>query len=370
MKKISLLLIVCMLLFSLQAFVGCSDKLPEETESASETQSDPTAKPTAKPTSKPTSKPTESVERGKSIDIYLIAGQSNASGYTGIDWDVLTSLWSKCTVGSKYVLYAGRAEYDSNGVNMFNEINWTNAKGGQGIGANSMGAEVGMAKILGEEYYNEESGKVAGIIKLAHGGTSLLDKRTGSNAVSGNWISPSYAEHLGISNTGITGGLYRLFLSQVSKNVQQLRQKGYDYINIKGLFWMQGEADKSQPEEYKKAFKYFVNDMRDDLSVLLGVELYELPVIVGEISKTSGGADSNTVSINQTFINMQRELEDEIYNVFTIATGDLEITTWDSATGQSVNDPKQKDAWHWNTEKMFILGEMVGRCILENILEQ
>ena len=370
MRKTAVLLIICMLMASLLAFVSCSENEPIETQPSETDTQAPTDKPTNKPTQKPTEKPTEKVEGGKEIDIYLIAGQSNASGYTGIDWQVLQSLWSDCTVGSEYVLYAGKAEYDDGQVNKYNEVSWKNAKGGQGIGANSMGAEVGMAKFLAEEYYNEESGKVAGIIKFAHGGTSLLDKKTGSNAINGNWVSPSYAQQLGVSFSGKTGGLYRLLIAQVKKNLQELRQMGYDKINIKGLFWMQGESDRQQTVEYKKAFKCFANDIRDDLSEELGMELYELPIIIGEISKTFGGADENSIAINEAFIAVQRELAEEIYEVYTVESSKYEITTWDAATGTSVNDPRQKDSAHWNTEKMFAIGELVGKCILDNILEQ
>lgn len=364
MKKTAILLILCMLLFSLQMFVSCSEVEEPTPTQPSETE----ATPTEKPTKKPTQKPTEKVEGGKEIDIYIIAGQSNASGYTGIDWTVLESLWSDCKIGSNHVLYAGKAEYDDGKVNKYQEIFWENAKGGQGIGKNSMGAEAGMAKKLAEEYYNKETGKTAGIIKFAHGGTSLLNKTTGSNAINGNWVSPSYAEELGIRFANKTGGLYRLLLEQIKKNVGQLARKGYSKVNFKGLFWMQGEADKNEIAEYKKAFKFFVNDLRDDLATMFGDEtLYDLPVIVGEISKTSGGADAGTVAKNEAFIAMQRELA-EMYEVYTIASGQYEITTWDASAGVSVNDPKQKDAWHWNTANMFAIGELVGECILENIL--
>ena len=45
-------------------------------------------------------------------------------------------------------------------------------------------------------------------------------------------------------------------------------------------------------------------------------------------------------------------------NVYVIASGQYEIN---SATGQ--------DAWHWTTEPMFRIGELVGQCILDNIIK-
>ena len=121
-RKIALLLTVCLLLSLTVAFTACSDSgaTPTESETA-----EPTEKPTAKPTSKPTARPTEdggNDVNGKSIDIYLIAGQSNGSGYTRTNMSTLMSLWQKAAVGNANVLYAGRAEYTSNGSTMANEM--------------------------------------------------------------------------------------------------------------------------------------------------------------------------------------------------------------------------------------------------------
>ena len=367
MKKIALLLIACLLLSLSVAFVSCSDteEVPTESESA-------TAAPTAKPTAKPTARPTENGGdnmNGKSIDIYIVAGQSNGSGYTKINVSTLTTLWNRASVGNRNVLYAGRAEYTSNGATMANEMTWCNARAGQGIGAGSMGVEVGMAKVLYDEYYNEDSEKVAGILKFAHGGTSLFDNKGGENAASGNWVSPSYAQQNGLSYSGLTGGLYRKLLEQVEKNVEELYDLGYTDVNIKGMFWMQGESDRSKPMEYADALELFVSDIRRDLGELMDEDLSALPFMVGEISRTSGSADEDTVKVNEMFIAMQRDLEYEIPNLYVIASGQFEINKWDESTNSSVIDPYQNDAWHWNTECMFAIGELVGQCIVDKIVE-
>jgi hypothetical protein len=62
-----------------------------------------------------------------------------------------------------------------------------------------MGAEVGMASYLSKNYYNGD--KEAGIIKFAHGGTSLLANLSGENGAGGNWVSPSYAQYKGYDVT-------------------------------------------------------------------------------------------------------------------------------------------------------------------------
>ena len=306
----------------------------------------------------------------KSIDLYIIAGQSNAAGYTKINNTVLLQLWNKASTGSSNVLYAGRAEYSLN-VNtpqvstVANEVQWTNAKTGQGKTTSHMGVEVGMAKVLSEEYYT--GNKTAGIIKFAHGGTSLIGGTGSENAANGNWVPPSFAKLKGWSYTGIHGGLYRGLLAQVEKNISELKTLGYEEISIKGLFWMQGESDAGcYASVYEKAFECLVNDLRNDLGKITEEDLSVLPIIVGEISETMGSASAGQVAINQSFINIQRGLAEKNENVYILPTSQYLVNTWTDQGDK--RDPFQNDPYHWNTEQIFQIGELVGRCIIDNIL--
>ncbi len=303
----------------------------------------------------------------KSIDIYIIAGQSNASGFTTYNTSELSALWPSYATGVSNIKYTGRAEGDATNTNEV--YGWENAKAGQGYLANRMGPEVGMAYALSTYYTGD---KEAGIIKFAHGGTSLLKNLDGENAVSGNWMSPSYAEYLGLhvygsdSNRkyhGGHGGLYMGLVDQVEFTIERLRLDGYTDINIKGVFWMQGESDRSYPAEYKKAFKYFAADLREDIGDIVGEDMSALPIIVGEISKTTGSAVASNVTTNNNFITAQRALANEVNNVYVINSSQYDVNTL--VNGES--KPTQ-DGWHWTTEPMFRIGEMVGTCIKTNIL--
>lgn len=307
----------------------------------------------------------------KSIDVYLIAGQSNAVGYTVYNEKQLASLWDKYNVGEQSVLYFGRSETTLNvntpqvstGVNEFRTF--VPARAGMGASNKHIGPEVGMAAYLSQNYYNEQSGKQAAFIKLAHGGTSLLNSTGGENAASGNWVSPSYARALNIKYEGLTGGLYRALLSQVEQGILELKLNGYEVIDLKGMFWMQGESDVWNPDEYVKSFKYFASDLRNDLTKITGKDQSAFPIMIGEISKTSGSAASAQVAKNQKFINKQWDIAIEVENVHMIASGQFEINRL--VNGQDVND---QDAWHWNTEQMFSIGKLVGECIVKNILKK
>lgn len=308
----------------------------------------------------------------KQIDIYIIAGQSNAAGYTRIDPTVLGTLWDKYDVGVENVIYAGRAQSTAN-VNtpqvstIANEIQWQPVRAGFGKTTDHMGVEVGMAKVLSEEYYN--GNKTAGIIKLAHGGTSLIGTTTGENAANGNWVSPSYAASKEWDYTGVHGGLYRALLAQVEKNISELKIQGYEQISIKGVFWMQGESDIGQyPTIYEKAFTCLVNDLRVDLGKITNEDLSTLPIMIGEISRTFGSAGAGQISLNEAFLDIQHGLAEKLENVYIIPSSQFEINTWDTVEDTNVMDPVQNDPYHWNTEAMFKIGELVGRCIIDNIL--
>ena len=327
-------------------------------------------------TKKPLGRDSECSKPAASIDIYIIAGQSNGAGYSRIDMSVLESLWGACAVGSENVIYRGCAEFTkmvntpevSTGVNRISV--WTPAKAGQGKDALHMGAEVGMAARLSSSYYTGD--KVCGIIKYAHGGTSIFNNREGENAANGNWVSPSYAKAKGWSYAestadvkNLTGNLYRNLLEEVRGGVEGLRELGYGKINIKGVFWMQGESDRGDPAEYEVALKYFINDLRADLGRMMGEDLSRLAFMIGEISRASGSAKADSIAFNEVFISKQREIAAGMDHVYVIPSGQYEINRLEN--GQDVNG---QDAWHWTTEPMFRIGEHVGQCILDNVLKK
>lgn len=293
----------------------------------------------------------------KSIDLYFIAGQSNASGYSNWNYNEAKDADENLVNGFSNVLYAGDGDSvldpDKTKTN-----GWQYTRIGLGGNGQRFGAEAGMAQVL-SSYYNKESGNVAGIIKSAHGGTSLLDAIGGQNEPGGNWVSPSYEAALGTvqEKGGRTGGCYRSFIAQVRLNISQLQKMGYTKFNFKGLFWMQGESDRGNPTEYVRAFKFLVQDFRNDLGEIATevagteVDLSNMPVIVGEISKYTSGGESG---MNETFIATQRTFPDIINDCYVVNSSQFDV--------------RLQDNWHWIQPDMLKIGNMVGGCILENVL--
>ena len=294
---------------------------------------------------------------GKEIDLYFITGQSNGSGYSNWNYNEAKNADENLVNGFSNVLYAGDGDSvldpDKTKTN-----GWQYTRIGLGGNGQRFGAEAGMAQVL-SSYYNKESGNVAGIIKSAHGGTSLLDAIGGQNEPGGNWVSPSYEAALGTvqEKGGRTGGCYRSFIAQVRLNISQLQKMGYTKFNFKGLFWMQGESDRGNPTEYVRAFKFLVQDFRNDLGEIATevagteVDLSNMSVIVGEISKYTSGGESG---MNETFIATQRTFPDIINDCYIVNSSQFDV--------------RLQDNWHWIQPDMLKIGNMVGGCILENVL--
>lgn len=302
----------------------------------------------------------------KQIDLYIIAGQSNASGYTVFNNKTMLETDDSLVYGNNNILYAGRAQYTNGSSVGANEYNWGLARVGQGAANNKMSAEAAMSTVL-SSYYNTQSGKVAGIVKFAHGGTALLNNTGGENAVGGNWVPKSYADRMGYNwseGDPLTGRLYRNLIKQVTQRVNELKAEGYTEINIKGVWWMQGESDKGSPNEYKVALECLISDLRKDLGQITNEDLSNLAIIIGEISRTSGSADSGTVTTNKNFIAMQNAYCESHANVYISKIGDYDINKVINGVSTAVGT----DSWHWNQKDMVKIGQDAGRIILEKVL--
>ncbi len=312
------------------------------------------------------------VKENTQIDVYFVAGQSNASGCTNVDLDTVAALDDHYIYGYNNVYYAGNG-----GANWMHNMKFGLSRAGLGETATKMGPELGMAEAL-STYYNPESGKQAVILKYAVGGTNLTDYVGGLNASDGNWVSPSYAKTLNQqSKDNLTGGLYKNFMAEMFGGLDRngndhgtglwgdLIARGYTPV-IKGLYWMQGEADKGNPTEYLKAFKYFAADIRADITTKSGQDCSKMPIFIGEISRTSGSANPGTQTTNKNFIKMQNTIPDNIDNCYVIKNGDIDICEYKDGKSVIVGS----DEWHWNYKDCIKIGNMVGQSILSNVLKK
>ena len=87
--------------------------------------------------------------------------------------------------------------------------------------------------------------------------------------------------------------LYNNFMQMVTDQIAVYTDLGYK-VNVAGLYWMQGEADTANASAYAEALQKLVANVRADLSQITGDDLTAMPVVVGEIATftgTAGNAD-------------------------------------------------------------------------------
>ncbi|MGM9684276.1 MAG: sialate O-acetylesterase [Eubacteriales bacterium] len=312
----------------------------------------------------------------KVLDLYLIAGQSNATGCTSItNLTAAYNFYPDLISGVSNVLYAGNSRANSGKRDRV--IDWQETTMWLGMSENHFGPEAGMAKALAA-YYNKDSGSYAGIIKYAYGGSSLLNNTEGETHKDGNWVSPSYQKTLSPSSVvdGVTGQMYRNFLDQVETNVREVLNKegnmadyNFDSVRICGLYWMQGCQDKGSVSEYEIAFKYFSQDIRNDLSALMkeitgsddDCGASKMPITVGTISQTQNMTSLSVETTNKNFIALQKSFAVKIANCYVVDNSAYAICKWENGKMVVLGS----DQWHWNQADMLEIGYNVGDMMLK-----
>ncbi len=281
------------------------------------------------------------------FDIYIIAGQSNAAGYSS----------KGGSLGGVFenISYAGEINVPRNGGTpaqsclaypFVEEVT-------EGLGRASgyIGPEYGMAEVLNEHY---SASRRAMIVKTAAGGTSLNNYSSGENNEWGNWYPRSkWGDKTVDAENSPMGVLYQSLVDNVAAVCEQLEEHGYT-PRIQGMAWMQGEADLANPAGYKRLIKAFIEDIRTDLKEITGDESLEtMPFVIGEIATSFSQANHPQVP---SFITMQREVAAEMENVFTVETDDLVIVNPDGTINGT-------DQYHFNKNDCRTLGNRFGETL-------
>ena len=200
---------------------------------------------------------TNGSESKKDIYVYLIGGQSNASG-CGYVSDL--SEEERAIIYDHVYYYGGGEHANQNCRDQLLKVT-----AGQGIYEFSFGLELGMAKIFTEEY--EKDGVERAIIKYAYSGSSIKSFNDGMD-----W---------NVYDDAGTGVHYDNFIEVVRAGLQALREKGYNPV-IKGMAWMQGETDYLVPD-YEARLIALRDKVRADL------KMPQLYFVMGEIAYQNYG---------------------------------------------------------------------------------
>lgn len=207
----------------------------------------------------------------ENIDLFILAGQSNAQGYTGdaeeypkdeeeLDKDILLN-------------YTVFGKESSNGK-------WISVQPQKGrYPAGHFGPEVSFAREL------KKAGYHPAIFKYTLGGTGLAR----------DWKAPG------------DGGIYDSMVVHLKTAIKKLEDSGHT-VNIQGFIWIQGETDAGDEDsanEYEKNLRDLITHLRtevvenDALKVILGVDeqhyfVKERPSVV-EAQKRIAQKDENII---------------------------------------------------------------------------
>ena len=300
----------------------------------------------------------------KEIDVWLIAGQSNAIGSAYVSNYPTDEAYAEykdmLTAGSSNVWYIGNSKAAF-------------APSGFGFGSNSnySGPEIGFTTAL------DGNGRMNAIIKQAYGNTSLYNNTTSDESINyGTWTPPSYIEKHNVNTLGNrTGDLYLTFMQKVEDSLAILEDAGYTPV-IRGVYYMQGEADTfgaASSAAYRELLETLIYDMRSDLTEIAGYDCAELPFVYGRIHRNPGinpdtGAPYADTTPYLTTVQAAQDAVDAlgIKNVYMINfTTDLR----DPVSGEQ-RGPVQQDGWHYDSLTQQMIGEKTIELIQNTDGEQ
>lgn len=298
------------------------------------------------------------------VDVYLLAGQSNAGGTSDFE-----TAAPGTRDGNRYenVRYFSQRRVTDGGYRFFYE-RFEPVHEGLGSNVTRIGPELGMARVLDPLY--GASGRIAVIVKVAAGGTSLLLHEPLESCVisdpddvgrfhrAGSWYPlPVEGEYL-----QPTGLLTRELETCSEKAYRALKELGFRSVRFAALCWMQGESDRDQADEYARLFPVFCERIRRHLAAVSGEEQSRTPVIVGEISETFENLSEPNMALNRAFLAMQRKLPESVPALTVIPTSGFRLNV-PGEHGESVHIGI--DGCHWNYTDMLAIGELFGKAAYE-----
>jgi len=241
----------------------------------------------------------------KNVDVYILAGQSNAAGFTPI-----ASLFKPYTYGGemnadkvneymngyKDVLYYGVAQSNSPETA---GVTWSVVSSGKGANAYRIGPELGFAEAM-SAYYGGSNGKAA-LIKYAVGSTGFTNANGTVTGTYGNWMSPSLREEKvgqGVTLIEKAGLMYDNLIKTFEMGLSDLIAQGYNPV-IKGALWLQGCQDacvEADAPQYGNYISLLIKDLRQNVGEILTEnnieqDVSEMPFVICKIGEDLQGAE-------------------------------------------------------------------------------
>jgi hypothetical protein len=259
------------------------------------------------------------------VDVYLIGGQSNATGQ-----GYIKNIPSSLTINTKVQLYHS-ADINSGGV----ASTWMTLRpASEGADYCNLGLRFGPELSFGNNIQSFYSNRQIAIIKHAKSGTNLYSQWAPGS-------SPSDSVHFGPE--------FKTFVNTVDGGLKALKSRGLKPV-IRGMLWQQGEADADDGgQNYGTNLKNFIARVREQWNSpdMLFVYGYVYPA-----SNFGTGRDI----VRAAEKNIDQDSGDALATrrAFVVETDDLELRAADP------NNCIANDKVHFGTAGQLELGKRMA----------
>ncbi|MBW4891537.1 sialate O-acetylesterase [Mucilaginibacter sp. HMF5004] len=254
------------------------------------------------------------------ISVYLIGGQSNATGQ-GYMANMADTMKFDTTI---LLFHSGKPHLNSGKP----ALTWMPLRQAS-ESADRFGPELGFSNKIRLYDHN----KHIAIIKHAHSGTNLYNQ----------WNPGKDA-----ADTAHWGQQFKVFVQTIDSGLNALRKMGYMPV-IKGMLWQQGENDAikidSASLNYAKNLSHFISRVRQQYKTP------KMPFVYGYVlPPPNTGADRDLVRKAEHDVDQHSATPWAIKNAIVVFTDDLSLRANDK------NTKYPKDIIHFGTNGTWVLG--------------
>ncbi|TKG96994.1 hypothetical protein EYV94_00780 [Puteibacter caeruleilacunae] len=215
----------------------------------------------------------EGSDQEEVVDVFILAGQSNAVGYNNINTYTPTPFPETLRSQPEVMFWPG-----SNAAEEFKN-QWIHLRvGASYVGKHSFGPEIGFGKATTA---GNPQRKIA-ILKYAVGGTGIarsadyddfIPQCKDFNDKGKNWYPGADKKSSGV--------LYQNLIENITKGLNDLKKHGISF-RVAGFIWMQGEHEAGLSLKMAKDYELLLTNFIDQVRFYL--ENDELPVVIGQVS--------------------------------------------------------------------------------------
>jgi len=261
----------------------------------------------------------------ESVNVYLIMGQSNASGCSPCNFleESNPEIYAKYTKGNKKVQISWDVIFHAEG-------DFVPTKFGQADGLECFGPEIGIAEVLSSHF------KKSYIVK----GT----------------LSGSCLQTLYVDKDGNKLAYYNHFISFIKDKAKKLENMG-KIPRIRGVFWMQGESDSTDElcNTYGIATQHFRDYLIEDLNLWIGDHFNFVDAYIS--TKSICWKNPGVVNAGKQYV------ADNNPNSYCIKTNGEDETA--ISLDLKCETGEGEDCAHYDSRSMLLLGKTAGTLLMK-----